>query len=214
MNSTFEPNANNIGIESEGDNRIKEKPSILALPNEPYYLLNDMEPKIVENLLNSEGKQFSTIIGIALCRCGAWKNKPFCDGTHASVGFLSESRDSENDHSEKRDVIENKRKSYVGKKITVHDNRRICSHAAECIKNLPSVFKLNARPWIDADGANSEDMVNTIRKCPSGALSYSFDDFEHRDPNERAHIVTLSKDGPYIWRGSLKRGLYSLPLWR
>ena len=71
MNSTLEPNANSIGIESEGDNRIKEKPRILALPDEPYYLLNDMEPKIVENLLNSEGKQFSTIIGIALCRCGA-----------------------------------------------------------------------------------------------------------------------------------------------
>ena len=47
-------------------------------------------------------------------------------------------------------------------------------------------------------------MVNTIRKCPSGALSYSFDDFEHRDPNERAHIVTVSKDGAYIITGAIE----------
>jgi CDGSH-type Zn-finger protein len=52
----------------------------------PYYLLNDMQPTILENLVNSEGKQFPTI-GIALCRCGELWYKSFCDGTHATISL-------------------------------------------------------------------------------------------------------------------------------
>jgi CDGSH-type Zn-finger protein len=32
---------------------------------------------------------------VALCRCGASKNKPFCDGTHATIGFYFGNRASE-----------------------------------------------------------------------------------------------------------------------
>jgi CDGSH-type Zn-finger protein len=46
-----------------------------------------MQPKIIENLQNSEGKQLSTIVGIALCRCGASKNNPFCDGMYKVINF-------------------------------------------------------------------------------------------------------------------------------
>jgi CDGSH-type Zn-finger protein/uncharacterized Fe-S cluster protein YjdI len=185
----------------------KEKPKIMPLPNGPYYLLNDMKPKIVENLQNSKGEPLSTVTGVALCRCGASNNKPFCDGTHATIGFSSENKGIEKDGSgeEKNNkIIKDKRKDYVGKKITVHDNRRICSHAAECVNNLASVFRFNARPWINPDAANVEEVINTIRKCPSGALSYSIDGIEHRDQNERAPMVTVSKDGPYLITGGIE----------
>ncbi len=39
------------------------------------------------NLENSDGVKIDTGDTCALCRCGASKNKPFCDGTHLEIGF-------------------------------------------------------------------------------------------------------------------------------
>jgi CDGSH-type Zn-finger protein len=74
------------------EHQLKEKPNILLLPNGPYYLLNDMEPKVVENLQNSEGQPLSTLRGVALCRCGASNNKPFCDGMHITINFKADDK--------------------------------------------------------------------------------------------------------------------------
>lgn len=180
------------------------KPKIMPLPNGPYYLINDMEPKVIDNLKNSKGERLSTIVGIALCRCGASKNKPFCDGTHSVIRFSSKNSTSkENDIN--KVTIKDKRRDYPGKEITIHDNRKICSHAAECVNNLPTVFKLGSRPWINADGSGLQDIINTIRKCPSGALSYSVDGIEYRDPKEQSNpTVTVLKNGPYHITGGIE----------
>jgi CDGSH-type Zn-finger protein len=185
---------------AEQEDQLK-KPKILPLQNGPYYLINDMEPRVVENLQNSKGESLSTIRGIALCRCGASKNKPFCDGTHGTIGFSSKNKEGVNDSQ--HNIVKDKRKNYVGKGITIHDNRKICSHAAECVNNLPSVFKLNARPWINPDAAEKEEIINTIKKCPSGALSYSVDGIEYRDQNERKPMITVSNGGPYLVTGGI-----------
>ena len=182
--------------------KSREKPKILVLPNGPYYLINDIEPKVVDNLWNSRGESLSTTLGVALCRCGASKNKPFCDGTHGTIQFSSENKvlvDDDSDH-----VIKDLRKSYMGNQITINDNRRICSHAAECVKNLSSVFRFNARPWISPNAADSEEIISAIKKCPSGALSYSIDGTEYQDQDNRKPQVTVSKDGPYNITGGIE----------
>jgi CDGSH-type Zn-finger protein len=51
-----------------------------------------MELRVVENLKNLEGEPLSTIRGVALCRCGASNNKPFCDEVHEIIGFSSKIR--------------------------------------------------------------------------------------------------------------------------
>ncbi|GEL06281.1 (4Fe-4S)-binding protein [Rummeliibacillus sp. G93] len=63
-------------------------------------------------------------------------------------------------------------KEYKGEKITVSFDGEICKHAAECVKGLPEVFNVNARPWISLDKADAEKVVEVIDRCPSGALKY------------------------------------------
>ena len=77
-----------VGVDLQAQTKVK--PIISPLPNGPYYLVNDMEPKVVENLQNSKGEPLSMVSGVALCRCGASKNKPFCDGTHKNINFKDE----------------------------------------------------------------------------------------------------------------------------
>lgn len=42
------------------------------------------------SLVNAEGEVISEKSKLSLCRCGASKNKPFCDGAHRDIGFSSE----------------------------------------------------------------------------------------------------------------------------
>jgi len=172
----------------------EEKPKIACLPNGPYYLLNDMNPKVVPNIFKSNGDPCHTVGGVALCRCGGSKNKPFCDGTHGTNGFTDKKL---------ADRTANKREPYIGKKITIHDDRGVCAHIGNCTDNLKSVFKLGVEPWIDPDGAAVEEIIETIKSCPSGALSYSIEDVEHNDFAREPKVTTL-KNGPYSVVGGIE----------
>lgn len=64
------------------------------------------------------------------------------------------------------------KKSYEGRLITVTFEAGRCLHAAECVRGLPEVFDTGRRPWITPDAADAERLVDVVRRCPSGALSY------------------------------------------
>lgn len=43
-------------------------------------------------IVAADGTAYEIRNRVTLCRCGQSNNKPFCDGTHASVGFTDESQ--------------------------------------------------------------------------------------------------------------------------
>jgi CDGSH-type Zn-finger protein/uncharacterized Fe-S cluster protein YjdI len=40
-------------------------------------------------ILTGTGRTIDRIVSAALCRCGGSKNKPYCDGTHKTIGFVA-----------------------------------------------------------------------------------------------------------------------------
>ena len=61
---------------------------------------------------------------------------------------------------------------YRNDKIVVRYDPKICIHAGDCVRGLPSVFDVAAKPWIDVNGASPEAIARQVKICPSGALSY------------------------------------------
>ena len=65
---------------------------------------------------------------------------------------------------------------YRGAEVTVTFDKNVCTHAAKCVTQLPAVFDINARPWVQPDKATREEVVAQVGRCPSGALQIAQDD--------------------------------------
>ena len=156
-------------------------------------------PLIVESLSSltriGSDTAYETKETMALCRCGQSKNKPFCDGAHAATGF-SDAKQPERTADQRTD--------YVGKQITIHDNRGICAHAGICTDRLASVFRYEQEPWIVPDGASVEQIAETVRACPSGALSYSIDGVEQLVSDDGEPRILVAPNGPYAVKGAVE----------
>jgi CDGSH-type Zn-finger protein len=160
------------------------KPSINPAPDGP--LLVNGVIKVVNKNGEMERKE-----KMALCRCGASSNKPYCDGTHKSIGFSSTKLDGR---------LDDKRDNYAGQSITIHDNRSVCAHAGICTDGLASVFRYKQEPWIDPNGASADEIIAAVKKCPSGALSYTVNDAERIETSADATIF-IAPNGPYALSG-------------
>ena len=185
-----------------------EKPTIQCSKNGPYLV------KGLEKFTNSYDEQIPTRATIALCRCGASKNKPFCDGSHDRIGFSDAKREGRVPDRMERT------KEKTSRSMTIVGSVRMRDSARPVVRP----WRMQTEPWIDADGADVESIVNTIKKCPSGALSYARNGEEHRD-QDRDPEIHISKDGPYYVRGGVdlqdtqwgegaSKEHYAVSLWR
>lgn len=95
---------------------------------------------------------------------------------------------------------------YTNNEITIVWKPKTCIHSTLCWKGLIEVFNPKEKPWIKMDGAATEKIIEQVRKCPSGALSYYLnaeavaDTTKDKVVAESASImkVQVTPNGPYL----------------
>jgi uncharacterized Fe-S cluster protein YjdI len=93
---------------------------------------------------------------------------------------------------------------YTNGEVTVVWQPKLCIHSAICVKGLPGVFDPQRKPWIDMAQSTTQPIIEQVRKCPSGALSYHLNTETPDDPEkivaESASIlkVEVTPNGPYL----------------
>jgi CDGSH-type Zn-finger protein len=166
---------------------MTDQPSVEVTENGPYKVCG-------VPMSDYEGKPFTAPDPAYLCRCGESANKPFCDGTHMKIGFDGTEVADHGPQTKRRDT-------YIGDGVTIYDDRSVCAHAGRCTDGLPSVWKLGEEPWIDPKGASAEQIIDTIKQCPSGALTYSrTSDGAIQEAGTEPALVP-APNGPYVLRG-------------
>lgn len=164
---------------------------ITVKPDGPYSVTN------LREFRNWLGEGLPLKSEVLLCRCGQSSTKPYCDGSHAKVNF-SGAKDPNR--------VLDKRDEYLGQQLQIFDNRGICAHSGSCTDRLASVFHLGKEPFVAPSGGRMDEIIQTVRACPSGALSYGIDGVEARVQvdQRRSASVEVSKDGSYRIVGGVR----------
>jgi CDGSH-type Zn-finger protein len=176
------------------------------LPGGPYAIQGSI-PLVKKSIVRSEGGEplawsqeepLEVSSDYALCRCGASSNKPFCDGSHATIEF---------DGNETTDmkIYSECQKEYPGKGILMKDVRSLCFHAGFCRTRVTDAWSLTRK----SDDIQARiELIAMIEHCPSGALTYALDDArKHHETGEPAwqsiepalpRSIALMPNGP-LW---------------
>jgi len=160
-------------------------PSITPLEDGPF------EAKDIPQIKDGAGNPVAAENPAYLCRCGASKNKPFCDGSHSAAGFTSK-------RVRKRDKPA---AEFAGRDLTIVDDAGLCAHAGHCVAGAPDTFFTKGEDGrvSHPDASPTDQVIATIRKCPSGSLLYRRDGRIVDDYAESSEIE-IEKDGPLLVR--------------
>lgn len=95
-------------------------------------------------------------------------------------------------------------KKYTNGEVTVVWKPTMCMHSTICFKGLGNVFDPQKRPWITPDGGTTEKIIDQVKKCPSGALSYYLNSEAGDDVKVVAEtIVESMPNGPLLVYGNV-----------
>ncbi len=95
---------------------------------------------------------------------------------------------------------------YTNNEVTVVWKPKACIHSTICWKGLIEVFNPKEKPWVKINGATTAKIIEQVRKCPSGALSYYLNaELAADEPADKVVAesvqfmkVEVTPNGPYL----------------
>jgi CDGSH-type Zn-finger protein len=129
---------------------MSDKLSVTVFENGPLKIHNATSMNFCGEPVPCDGDVY-------LCRCGASSNMPFCDGSHAKVGF-----DGSNQLAAAKEV-----RVWEGNSIRTYFNPNTCMHVFYC-KPLAALRERE----LAGDASAAEEIMRVVDACPSGALTY------------------------------------------
>ena len=100
-------------------------------------------------------------------------------------------------------------RSYTNGEITVFWKPKLCIHATTCYKELIEVFNPRKRPWVNMDGASTEEIIRVVKMCPTAALSFEYNKNVTPKTTDTETLaveneIKVMEDGPLIIKGNFK----------
>jgi CDGSH-type Zn-finger protein len=146
---------------SDKDMRIK------IVKNGPYIVEGSI-PLFEQVLVTDEGGHTIELVDkkdhplnetYSLCRCGASKKKPYCDGTHNQIKFDGTETAERKTYSEKATIFESEN-------LKLTDVPELCDHSRFCLR-AGGIRELMKQ---DDDLEARKNAISEATLCPSGRL--------------------------------------------
>lgn len=150
------------------DNDLSEnKMKIKIVKNGPY-IVSGSVPLYEQTIITDEAghtkdltdeKELPLKDTYTLCRCGASKNKPYCDGEHDNVNFDGTETASKIPYIERSEI-------YEGPELRLTDAHEFCDHSRFCLRS-GGIRKLIAQSNVPEARKTA---IQQAMICPSGRL--------------------------------------------
>ena len=95
-------------------------------------------------------------------------------------------------------------KTYEGESAAVCWDGRLCIHIGECGRAKNELFVGGRDPWCDPNVVAVDDVVAVVKRCPTGALSYTPKGDTPAETPAPANRVVVANNGPLYLEGELE----------